>query len=202
SWIRILVVFVASVSLSLAQTDGATLTGVVTDPSRSIVPGAKVSLQSAATGLEQVTLTNSAGVYTFSGLPVGQYTASIAATGFETLQIQKFTLEVGETRTMNATMRVGTVSSNGTGVEAAPDLNLSSAEMGGVIQGSQTNALPVNGRYWASLMTLIPGAISSGTGTQDSIRFAGLSQEDNNFRLDGVDATGINHQFVKEPMRA
>jgi len=51
-------------------------------------------------------------------------------------------------------------------------------------------------------MTLIPGAISSGTGTQDSIRFAGLSQEDNNFRLDGVDATGINHQFVKEPMRA
>src|SRR5215813_13090874 len=186
----------------IAQTDRATLTGVVTDPSRSVVPGAKVSLQSAATGLEQVTLTNSAGVYTFSGLPVGQYTASIAATGFETLQIQTFTLEVGETRTMNATMRVGTVSSNVTVVEATPDLNLSSAEMGGVIQGSQTNALPVNGRYWASLMTLIPGAISSGTGTQDSIRFAGLSQEDNNFRFDGVDATGINHQFVKEPMRA
>ena len=94
------------------------------------------------------------------------------------------------------------VSSNVTVVEASPDLNLSSAEMGGVIQGTQTDVLPVNGRYWASLMALIPGAISSGTGTQDSIRFAGLSQEDNNFRFDGVDATGINHQFVKEPMRA
>ena len=73
--------------------------------------------------------------------------------------------------------------------------------MGGVIHGSQTNALPVNGRYWASLMALIPGAVSSGTGTQDAIRFAGLSQEDNNFRFDGVDATGLNHQFVKEPAR-
>ena len=49
---------------------------------------------------------------------------------------------------------------------------------------------------------LLPGAISSGTGTQDTIRFSGLSQEDNNFRLDGVDATGLNHQFVKTAMRS
>ena len=117
------------------------------------------------------------------------------------MQIQTFTLEVGETRTLNATLRVGAVSSNVTVVEATPNLNLTTAEVGGVIQGNQTDALPVNGRYWASLMALIPGAISSGTGTQDAIRFAGLSQEDNNFRFDGVDATGLNHQFVKEPAR-
>jgi hypothetical protein len=86
-------------------------------------------------------------------------------------------------------------------VEAAPNLGLTTAEVGGVIQGKQIDALPVNGRYWASMMALVPGAISSGTGTQDAIRFAGLSQEDNNFRFDGVDATGLNHQFVKEPAR-
>jgi hypothetical protein len=59
----------------------------------------------------------------------------------------------------------------------------------------------VNGRYWASLEALVPGAISAGTGTQDTIRFSGLSQEDNNFRFDGVDATGLNHQFVKVAAR-
>ena len=96
---------------------------------------------------------------------------------------------------------MGGVTSNVTVVDAAPDLNLASSEVGGVITGKQTDALPVNGRYWASLMALIPGAISSGTGTQDAIRFAGLSQEDNNFRFDGVDATGLNHAFVKEPAR-
>src|SRR5215472_3299727 len=197
---RLILLLVCSFPL-LSQIDRATLTGVVQDPSRSIVPGAKVTLHAEATGLNYGTVTNSAGVYTFSGVPVGQYTVSIVASGFEALQIQRFALEVGETRTLNVTLRVGTVSSNVTVVEAAPDLELTTAEVGGVIQGSQTNALPVNGRYWASLMALIPGAISSGTGTQDAIRFSGLSQEDNNFRFDGVDATGLNHQFVKEPAR-
>ena len=158
------------------QTDRATLTGVIMDPSRSVVPSARISLHAAATGIDYVLLTNSAGVYTFSGLPVGQYTASIAASGFDTLRINSFALEVGATRTLNATLRVGAVSSNVTVVEASPDLSLTSSEVGGVITGKQTEALPVNGRYWASLMALIPGAISSGTGTQDAIRFSGLSR--------------------------
>ena len=185
----------------IAQMDRATLTGVVLDPSGGVVPTAKVSLHAVATGIDYAAGANSAGVYTFTGLPVGQYTASVAAAGLDTLQVQPFVLEVGETRTLNPTLRVGTVSANVTVVEATPDLNMASAEVVGVINGSQTEELPVNGRYWASLEALIPGAISSGTGTQDTIRFAGLSQEDNNFRFDGVDATGLNHEFVKVAAR-
>ena len=191
-------VFVNSLA---AQTDRATLTGIVMDPSRSVVPDAKISLRAEATGIEYDALSNLAGVYTFSGLTVGRYTASISREGFDTLQVQRFTLEVGETRTLNVTLGIGNVSSSVTVVDAAPDLNLTSSEVGGVITGQQTQELPVNGRYWASLMVLIPGAISSGTGTQDTIRFTGLSQEDNNFRFDGVDATGLNHQFVKVAAR-
>jgi hypothetical protein len=189
------------ISQLTAQTDRATLTGVVMDPSHSVIPGAKVTLEMSGTGIDYVTATNAAGVYSFSGLLVGQYTASIAASGFEAQQIQTFTLEVGETRTLNVNLKLGTVSSEVTVVDAASDLDQTTAEIGGIIHGKQTEALPVNGRYWASLMALIPGAISSGTGTQDAIRFAGLSQEDNNFRFDGVDATGLNHQFVKQPAR-
>ena len=185
----------------VAQTDRATLTGVVMDPSHSVIPGATVTLEMSGTGIDYVAATNAAGVYTFSGLIIGQYTASIAASGFETQQIQTFTLEVGETRTLNVNLKLGTVSSEVTVVDAASDLDQTTAEIGGIIHGKQTEALPVNGRYWASLMALIPGAISSGTGTQDAIRFSGLSQEDNNFRFDGVDATGLNHQFVKQPAR-
>ena len=198
----LLIVILASGFLAFAQTDRATVTGVVMDPSQSAVPGAKVILRAIATGSERSTLTNGAGVYTFSALPVGQYEISIAAKGFQDLRIQDFTLEVGETRTLNASVRMAAVSTDVTVVGATPDLNLTSAEVGGVIQGSQIQDLPVNGRYWADLESLAPGAISSGTGTQDTIRFSGLSQEDNNFRLDGVDATGLNHQFVKTPMRA
>jgi hypothetical protein len=181
--------------------DRAVLTGVVMDPSKSVIPGAKVTVHAAATGIEYPATANSAGVYTLTGLPVGEYTASVSAKGFETLQVQSFSLEVGETRTLNPTLRLGAVTSNVTVVDAAPDLNLTNAEVGGVITGNQTEELPVNGRYWASLEALIPGAISAGTGTQDQIRFSGLSQEDNNFRFDGVDATGLNHEFVKVAAR-
>ncbi len=198
----LLILLLASVLPLAAQTDRAALTGVVMDSSRSVVPGAKVTLKATATGIESVVLTNGAGVYTFSALPVGQYTVAITAKGFQNQEVQSFTLQVGETRTLNATLLVGGGHSEVTVVAATPDINLTTSEVGQVIQGSQLQDLPVNGRYWASMESLLPGAISSGTGTQDTIRFAGLSQEDNNFRLDGVDATGLNHQFVKTPMRA
>jgi hypothetical protein len=184
-----------------AQMDRAVLTGTIMDPSKSLIPGAKVVAHAIATGIDYSATSNSAGVYTLTGVPVGQYKASVSATGFETLEIEAFSLEVGETRTLNPTLRVGSVSSNVTVEAAAPDLNLANAEVGGVITGVQTEELPVNGRYWASLEALIPGAISAGTGTQDQIRFSGLSQEDNNFKFDGVDATGLNHAFVKVAMR-
>jgi hypothetical protein len=176
------------------------VTGTVTDQSHAIVSGATVSLTALSTGAQHSARTNAAGAYTLSALPVGRYAASFSAQGFDTLRIDAFTLEVGQTRTLNATLTVGAVSTT-VSVEAGADLNQTSAEVGGVIQGEQTKELPVNGRYWASLMALIPGAIDSGSGGQSTIRFAGLSQEDNNFRFDGVDATGINHQFQKEPIR-
>jgi hypothetical protein len=195
-----LLLYVPVISL-LAQTDRATLTGTITDQSQAVVPGAKISVKAVATGAQHSALTNAAGAYTISALPVGRYTASVTSPGFQPLSFEEFTLEVGATRTLNASLRVGAVSSEVMVVAAAPDLNQTSAEIGGVIQGDQTRELPLNGRYWASLMALAPGAMDSGSGGQDTIRFAGLSQEDNNFRFDGVDATGINHQFQKEAIR-
>jgi hypothetical protein len=74
---RIILPIVFSMLPLAAQTDRAALTGVVLDPSRSVVPNARVSLHAEATGLSCSSVTNSAGVYTISGLSVGQYTATI-----------------------------------------------------------------------------------------------------------------------------
>jgi hypothetical protein len=184
-----------------AQTDRSTMTGTVTDQSNAVVPAATVTVKSVATGIERTATTNGVGAYSFSSLPVGQYTASIAAAGFQTLKFAPFNLEVGETRTVNATIAVGSVGASIQVTEATADLNQSSAEIGGVIQGAQIQELPMNGRSFVRLMSLVPGAIDDGGSTQDQIRFAGLSQEDNNFHMDGVDAGGINHQFEKVDLR-
>src|SRR4029077_13429374 len=53
----------------------------------------------------------------------------------------------------------------------------------------------------ASLMTQTPGALDSGNNSQRTIRFAGHGLDDNNYRFDGVDATGIQNQAQKGTFR-
>ena len=119
---RLVLLIVISISVLplAAQTDRATLTGTVMDPSQSVVRDAKVTLHAVATGIDRVVSTNSAGGYAFSALPVGEYTVAIEAEGFEKEQIEPFKLEVGETRTLNAILRVGSVSSDVAVVAAPP----------------------------------------------------------------------------------
>jgi hypothetical protein len=197
--VQLIALFLVSSLQVFAQADRATLTGVLLDPAGKAVPSAKVTLTAVTTGVIHIDTSNSSGVYTFSSLPVGQYTLVVDAPGFEAEKVDGFSLEVGTTRTLNIPLHIGSTQQE-VQVAATPDLDISSAVVGGTIEQSQTQALPVNGRYWASLESLIPGAVSSGTGTQDTIRFSGLSQEDQNFRLDGVDATGLNHAFEKAPL--
>src|SRR5205823_13147720 len=59
----------------------------------------------------------------------------------------------------------------------------------------------LNGRNWASLGILAPGAINASDGSQRNIRFVGRGRDDNNFTFDGVDATGVQEQSQKADAR-
>src|SRR5271170_5473494 len=111
-----------------AQTDRATLTGVVTDPSEASLGAARVTIKSVATGSAYSLLTNSSGTFVVGSLPVGQYTAAISATGFQTLQFEQFTLRVGETRVLNASLPVQTAGTTVQVTSAAQDLNWTSGK--------------------------------------------------------------------------
>lgn len=198
--IFILAILLLSVFRLNAQADRAAVTGIVLDPTQKAIGGAKVTLTAVATGIAHSQSTTAGGVYTFSSLPLGRYTLTVAAPGFDLAKVDTFALEVGETRTLNVSLHVGSVQQSVTVVSAAPDLDINSAVVGGTITNDQMQALPVNGRYFANLETLLPGAIASGNGDQSNVRFSGNSQEDNNFRLDGVDATGLNHAYEKAPL--
>jgi len=185
----------------VAQTDRAMLSGTVSDRSGSLISAAQVVVKAAATGLEYDAVTNSAGAYVINYLPVGQYTETIIANGFQKLEFQQFSLQVGESRVLNATLSVAAVNTVVQIAAAEDDLKRTSTDIGGFVQGEQLNELPMDGRSFERLESQVPGAIDDGGSTEDQIRFAGLSQEDNNFHIDGVDATGINHQFEKLDLR-
>ena len=191
----LILLFLSTISL-VAQTDRGTLSGTVTDPSGRRVVGAKIAVRSQVTGVEHLTVTNDAGIFAVTSLSTGSYVVTIDATGFAQLRFDSVDLDVGQTRTLDAKLAV---SSTATEIEISPDAGLSrtSAEIGGVVHGSQAQEIPLNGRSYVGLVSLVPGAIDSGTGTQSDVRFAGLSAEDNNWHLDGVDNSGINHQYQK-----
>src|SRR5215475_10047483 len=67
-----------------AQGIFATLTGVVTDPSQSVVPNAKVTLRDVGSGSERQTTSNGEGYYTFASVPVGTYALIVEGQGFKT----------------------------------------------------------------------------------------------------------------------
>lgn len=173
-----------------AQVDRATLNGTITDPSGAVVAGAKVTAIHTASGLTRTTVTES-GTYVMPQLPIGQYTLTVEAAGFQSVKFDKVELLVGQNRTIDVELQIATTRLQVEVRDTAVALDRSSAEIGSVVQSSQVAGLPINGRNWASLMVLAPGAVNTGEGFQDDVRFAGRANDDNNWTFDGVDNTAI-----------
>jgi hypothetical protein len=183
-----------------AQIDRATLTGTITDPTGAVVAGASIVAVEQSTGVSAETKSNSHGVYRVPGLAIGTYAVTASHPGFGTVQYKDVLLTVGETRTLNVPLKVGTIHEVVV-VAARSPLEETSPELSGVISTQQIESLPINGRNWASLLLLVPGAIDDGGGDQRTIRFAGRARDDNNYTMDGVDATGIQEQAQKSTTR-
>ena len=174
-----------------AQVDRATLVGTVTDGSGAAIDGAQIAVESAGTGSRREVVTSNSGTYQLPGLTVGTYRVTISKPGFGPVKYEDVVLTVGHTRTLDVQLQVGAVASAVDVVATATPLEQTNAEIGTVISEHQIRNIPLNGRHWASLMMLAPGAVNAGEGNQNSIRFFGRPRDDNNWTFDGVDATGI-----------
>jgi hypothetical protein len=200
SFTRIL--FALALALPLAaQVDHSSLSGTVLDSSGAVVQGAKVESVSSATGFRRQTMTSSAGTYQIPALAIGAYTVTFSKIGFKSSEFKDVDLAVGQTRTLDARLEVGSISE---AVEVAATLetvNRTSAEVGGLIEAEQIKEIPISGRNWASLMLLAPGAVNYGDGSQRSIRFNGHSIDDANYTFDGIDNNGVQEQTQKAETR-
>jgi hypothetical protein len=147
-----------------------------------------------ATGLQRTAVTSANGSYDLPELPVGDYTVSFSQYGFEALRFTDVLQAVGQTRVLNATLRVAGKSEVVEVSGSSLELNENSDALGQRIEKKQVQELPLNGRNWSTLTALVPGAIDAGGSNQRSIRFAGRGLDDNNFTADGADATNIVNQ--------
>src|ERR1035441_1914398 len=184
-----------------AQVDYASLNGTVTDPSGGLIQGARVAAVSSDTGFRRGTITNAAGTYQLTGLAVGTYAVTISREGFKAVALKQVELAVGQPRTIDARLQVGSIAESVEVTATLETLNRSSAEVGGLIEAEQIKEIPVSGRNWASLMLLAPGAVNASDGSQRNIRFNGHSIDDANYTFDGIDNNGVQEQTQKAETR-
>src|SRR6185437_3506289 len=184
-----------------AQIARATLTGTVTDPSGASVPKSRVVIVSPSTGFERQVETGDSGVYSITNLPIGTYDLTISHEGFRTFEARGVQLSVRQTRTVDVQLEVGTATARVEVQSAVQALENNNAEIGTVLHGTQVNDIPLNGRDWATLMTLAPGAVNLGGGGQRDLRFVGRGIDDSNYTFDGIDATGVQEQSQKVGVR-
>jgi hypothetical protein len=160
-----------------------------------------VVLTAPATGLVRKTQTAPDGTYSAPDLPVGLYVVEFAKQGFAPVRVDRVVQEVGQTRTLDARLEVAASRTEATITEPLIQLDRTDGTVGSPIELAQVSELPLNGRNWANLTALAPGAIDNGAGDQRTIRFAGHGLDDNNLTLDGVDATAVYNQEQREYMR-
>jgi hypothetical protein len=184
-----------------AQTERTSLTGIVVDPQGNRIPQARIIAVQGATGLTRETETTSQGTYLLADLPPGVFTIRFSKGGFSVYQANNVRQIVGQTGTLNVKLSLGVREEEATINESTVQLDKVDVTIGGAVEQLQVDELPMNGRNWATLTSLAPGAINNGAGDQRTIRFAGHGLDDNNLTLDGVDATAVFNQMQREYVR-
>jgi outer membrane receptor protein involved in Fe transport len=171
---------------AFAQT--AEVTGRVMDASGAVIPGAKVTVTSVATGVDRGVDTNSAGYYTVPLLLPGEYRIGVQREGFKSMLRSGVVLSVDQRAEIDFTLEIGGVTERVEVQAAAPQLNTVEASQGQVIENKRIVDLPLNGRTYDDLALLSAGTVQP----LSNSRFVGFSSggmrnTQNNFLLDGVD---------------
>src|SRR5947207_362950 len=143
---------------AFAQTDTGTVRGTVTDPQGSAVTGAQVTITNVDTGYSRSVKSDADGNYGFQSLPVGRYTLKVAGIqGFSNFEGKNIVLHINDNLTFDAKLKVGATTDTVEVLASPNQVELSAAELSGTIEGEQITELPLNGRSFAQLLTLVPG---------------------------------------------
>lgn len=165
-----------------AQTTQASITGVVSDETKQLIPGASVLVRNESTGFSSRTVTNTKGEFSLKELPLGgPYTITVSFVGYSEQKRTGYSLNQGDLVRVNIEMRSSTVSMNeitvtGGGLKNKTE-NFGAAT---TVTARDIARLPVNGRNFSSLIDLSP--LSSGS------NLAGQLGSSTNITIDGTSA--------------
>jgi hypothetical protein len=196
-----------STSLALAQTNVGQIAGRVTDSSGAALPGAAVTATSEQTGLAHTATTSAEGAYAFASLPAGPYTVRVELSGFKPAQRTNVVLDAASRRAADFQLEVGDLTETISVTAVTSQVETQSGDVGRVITGEQVNNIALNGRNYAQLLQLLPGAVIQSTdsfaiglsATGQAIN--GIRSPSTYFLVDGADNmdNGANGNTITNP---
>src|SRR5258708_6194538 len=197
-----LLLFLAIVTPVHAQTPSGEISGTVVDSSGLPVPGVTLTLTNQGTNVARVVQNNEVGLYVISAIPPGTYDLKAELTGFQTVERKGIVVQVGSALRLAFTMDVGNLSETLEVVAHSPLIQTENAAISTVIENRAIVELPLNGRNYLQLASLIHGATTNGpSSSQGKQRMGGqrnsfalnVAGERAQFKHDSLDDASITY---------
>jgi hypothetical protein len=201
-------------TLAFGQATGQ-VAGVVTDPAGRVLPSANIELFDTATSQARATTSGPDGTFAIPLVNPGTYQVKVSLDGFKTNVTRGIEVAVNGTSRVDVQLQIGSTSVEVTVTGTAPLVETGNATLGTVVDHQSIIDLPLNGRNFAQLGTLIPGVIAApaslgganGNATvggfgnvTGSFNVNGMRNQSNNFLLDGApNNDSFNSGFVMRP---
>src|SRR5580700_500778 len=186
------------IGFGTAQTPGTgAISGAVLDPTNRAVTKAEVTVVNQQTHASREVQTSSEGLFRVPLLVPGTYAVSVSSPGFAGSSATEIPVVSGEVSSINVTLRVATarvdVQVNG----GADRTELESSTIGGLVDTTAMETLPLSSRNYTQIIGLSPGVIADlptattlGNGTQN-VASNGATPTANNIQFNGIDANNL-----------
>src|SRR3982750_2377286 len=179
-------------AIAFAQQTTGNITGRIVDTQGAAVPGVTVTARSPQTGFVRTDVSDGEGIYRLTALPVGNYDINAELSGFSTFSRKEVTVNVAQTTDLNVELKLAGLTESVNVTAEVPMVKTTDSSVGGVVDVSKIESLPLNGRQFANLAVTIPGV---GLGfhsdptksTQYSPQIAGGNGRNVNYQIDGGD---------------
>src|SRR6267378_3596678 len=203
-WGSLLLLLVAIAVPARGQTPSGEISGTVVDTSGLAVPGVTITLTNPATNVVRTVQTNESGLYVIAAIPPGTYDLKAELSGFGAVERKNIVVQVGSANRIAFTLQVGTLSETVEVTAGSPLIQTENAAISTVIENRVIVELPLNGRNYLQLASLIPGATTSGPSSSQgkqrmggqrntfALNVAGQRIHYNHYSLDGVENTDLN----------
>jgi Carboxypeptidase regulatory-like domain len=127
-----------------AQISGGVVVGTITDSSGAVISGAIVKATNEATHVTAETKSGSAGAYRFTDIPIGVYTVTVEALGFEKTNNSSLVVQLQTTTTLNLTLSVGSTTQTVYVTAGSAQVETESSEIGTVVNPQMVEDLPLS----------------------------------------------------------